>query len=295
MDRKNIIGDNNPNKILVVHLARLADGLQAFQSFVSSYRKHPAGAPHDLLIAFKGFVNKPETLELWKANLVDIDYSMMCLEDMDFDIGSYCRVAERYPERAILVLNSNSVLLVDKWLKLLLSYANGNTLVGATGSWENSKLLYLLTSRYVGMLSDINMVRWFARLLCATVRWQNPHLRTNAILFPPAFFPSITLPRKICDKSQAYSCESGFKGISRQARKRGFKLLVVDRNGAAYSWKDWPKSHTFRIGEQEGLIVGDKQTHMYAEAPSSVRDMLSKYAWGLEYEKYSKPPGPKKT
>jgi hypothetical protein len=145
------------------------------------------------------------------------------------------------------------------------------------------------------MLPDIHFVRWFARLLSATVRWQNPHLRTNAILFPPDFFPSITLPRKICDKSQVHSCESGFKGISRQARKRGFKLVVADRNGAAYCWKDWPKSHTFRIGEQEGLIVGDKQTNLYAEGSSVVRDLLSKYAWGLEYAKYVEQPRPKKT
>ena len=280
MIRKDAFIKNQNSRVLVVHLARQADGIVVFRRFVTSYRKHPAGAEHDLLIVFKGFSDDLAAQESWKSELASIEYCAFFVKDVDFDIGTYCRVAERYPERPLLVLNSNSELLVDNWLELFVRHANNHVLVGATGSWENSFLFSVMPGHRWLVNAVLRVMLSFVNLMLRIFEWPNPHLRTNAILFPAGFFNLIQLPQRLTNKMQAYACESGLRSISRQARKLGFHLLVADCNGNAYSWKEWPESLTFRMGEQEGLVVDDKQTRSYVQAKADERAALSKLSWG---------------
>ncbi|TCG02811.1 hypothetical protein BZM27_53080 [Paraburkholderia steynii] len=41
--------------LALFYLARHVEGLQSFRRFVDSYKRHPAGCDHKLVIIYKGF------------------------------------------------------------------------------------------------------------------------------------------------------------------------------------------------------------------------------------------------
>ncbi len=45
-------------RIAVIHLVRQANGLPAFRAFLDSYRRHPAGIAHQLVLLCKGFTDE---------------------------------------------------------------------------------------------------------------------------------------------------------------------------------------------------------------------------------------------
>jgi hypothetical protein len=55
---------------------------------------------------------------------------------------------------------------------------------------------------------------------------------------------------------------------------------VVGRDGAAYEPAEWPNSRTFRVDEQENLLVADNRTDEYASADAATRAALRRMAWG---------------
>ena len=84
----------------------------------------------------------------------------------------------------------------------------------------------------------------------------------------------------IRDKKDAYCVESGKAGLTRQIRRLGLEPVVVDRTGKPWDKDDWPKSQTFRAGEEENLLVADNQTDHFISADPERRALLSRFAWG---------------
>ncbi len=107
----------------------------------------------------------------------------------------------------------------------------------------------------------------------------NPHLRTNAFMVERALFTRLTIGG-LGSKSKAYLVESGRESLTRQAERLGLRALVVDRDGGTYAKDAWPKSQTFWHRDQEGLLIEDNQTRMYATGPAERRAFLSTLAWG---------------
>jgi hypothetical protein len=62
----------------------------------------------------------------------------------------------------------------------------------------------------------------------------------------------------------------------------GLNVLLVGRNGRSYTREQWPQSHTFRMSDQENLLVADNQTQAYEQADEATRREMSERTWGRE-------------
>jgi hypothetical protein len=119
----------------VVHLVRFANGIEPFEAFIASYRRHPAGRAHELLLLLKGF-NDTST-EPYRRRAAEFGGRCLVMSDDGFDLGSYRRAASELSHRHLLFLNSFSEILVDGWLGLLAGAGSEPRIgaVAATGSW----------------------------------------------------------------------------------------------------------------------------------------------------------------
>jgi hypothetical protein len=129
-------------------LARCADGLDAFARFVNSYKNHPAGIDHKLVIIYKGFESS-ESLEQAKLIFKDVLHDQIFLEDVGFDIGSYFEASKVITSEYLCFLNTHSEISADDWLKLMMQAATKDEigLTGAMGSYESIK-------------DSVNLYRW---------------------------------------------------------------------------------------------------------------------------------------
>jgi hypothetical protein len=304
----------------VVHLVRRANGLEALDAFLASYRRHPAGMPHELILVLKGFDGDERSIATHRSLAEDLDARWLSVPDDGFDLGSYRRAALQLTHRRLLFLNSFSVILADGWLELLSAAASRPHVgaVAATGSWgsQGSHLRYGLglggpyASVFEGRAAT---QRVFAELAAAPessataekrrrpvrtalevgtsmlrqasgfASFPSPHLRTNGLLIERETWLGIC-PRMPRDKLAAHLLESGRRGLTARLRARGLHTLVVGRDGGAERSERWPQTRTFWQGEQENLLIGDNQTRAYQLGDAHRRGVLSGYAWGPSAE-----------
>ncbi len=250
--------------IAVVHLVRKRNGLAPLQRFLESYRRHAAGVPHELILLYKGFGSAVPGDHA--QALAGISHQRMFLPDHGFDLRPYFAAAARFDHEFFCCLNSFSRILCADWLaKLHAPLASRSAgLVGATGSCES--LAALPAPK-----------RWITQRYFAP--FPNHHLRTNAFMTAREVLARVTL-RPMVFKFFALAFESGKDGLTAQIARQGLAALVVDRSGAAYSKERWHLSNTFRQSRQEGLLVADNQTDIYASADAAARARLSRLAWG---------------
>lgn len=299
-------------ELCVVHLVRLVNGLAPFESFVDSYRRHPAGAPHDLAFVLKGFEDET-TKEPYRALAVDLCGRWLEVPDEGFDLGAYHRVAQMLPHRRLLFVNSFSVILADDWLAPIVSAASDPRVgaVAASGSWgsQSSHARYGvgLGGPYATIFDDPHSThevfleisgepeqpaadsgpiahwRHIAKMLAGRTAgfaaFPSPHLRTNCFSIDRELWLRLCrrAPR---DKLAAYRLESGRRSITHRITRMGLRVLVVGRDGQAYGSEQWPESNTFWQANQENLLIGDNQTRSYQQGNAHTRLVLARYAWG---------------
>lgn len=268
-------------RIGVVHLARAKNGLRPFENFLQSYRKHAAGMTHDLIIVYKGFRSQNQ-ISPWEEVANAIPHKAIAIPDFGFDMRAYRLAAERTDHRYLFFLNSFSEILDVGWLEKLLAVIQrqGVGIVGATGSWE---------SMYSNALTDLHNAHSFPEKVTAFVRtkacqcfftpFPNYHIRTNAFLMEREVMLKLW-PRYILTKRGAYLFENGRHGLTKRLGKMALRPVVVDRDGAGWEKEDWDRSKTFRISNQESLLVADNQTRIYQNADPARRNILASSAWG---------------
>ena len=286
-------------KICVVHLARAANGPAPLQAFLESYRTHPAGIEHELLLLFKGFAGPlPRQYE---DLLAGVPHRRRFITDRGLDIDAYFDTAKAHQADWFCFTNSYSIILADGWLaklhRALLERDAGA--VGATGSWQ-SILSNIMDNMALPPSFHPGYPAWkrflltrfpFLRPLWRPVRrwllrgmfdpFPNYHLRTNAFLIPRDVALRIQVgPMR--RKFDAYQFESGSRGLTRQILRMGKRVLVVARDGEAYDMERWHLSNTFWRREQENLLVSDNQTRSYERSGREARAAYSTYAWGLD-------------
>ena len=240
------------NKPLIVYLARRHEGAAVFRRFIESYRNFADDTPHDLLIIFKGFPTRSSREEYYRV-LDNVTFIELKKSDIGFDIGSFRKASEHFSYSHYLFLNSFCRILCENYLtKLLncLSTAPRAGLVGPSGSWEQG---------------------------CSSA-FPNYHIRTSAFFIGRDVLTRVRWP-VVITKYDAYQFEHGRKGLSRQIVRLGLKLYVVRADGRWCGEAEWPYSSSFRSGEQEQLMVADKQTDIYASSDDRMRDSLRKRAW----------------
>lgn len=272
-------------ELSLVYLARLASGLPAMEAFVESYRRHPAGIDHDLLVVYKGFTAPSDD---WRRLLIGLTHDEFHVPDHGFDVGSYIAASRQLRTRYICFLNSFSEVLAPNWLGILFDHAgrSGVGAVGATGSWESFFTNYEVETRPANSGSGFR--RWPRRALRA---WRlsryrsdflpapNPHLRSNAFVIERNRWLSLNVGM-LRSKEDLWKFESGRASMTRQLLFHGLDVLVVGRDGMAYTKDQWSESSTFRSGNQQNLLVADNRTREYDRADDAFKQRLAQFAWG---------------
>ena len=272
------------SRIGLVHLVRASNGLQPFERFLASYRAHPAGHPHDLLMIFKGFAGR-DALAPYYGRLDGMAYRSLHVPDRGFDIVPYFRAARQTEHDYLVFLNSFSEIVCDGWLAMMARHASepGVGLVGATGSWSG-----LPDNFWPRVKRKIRLWPWYERPARLALAWwrihyfsrfPNPHVRTNAFLLRRDLLLRLHRPRMFW-KGDAYRFESGKGGMTPQVLAMGLRALVVDRGGQAYDPPDWWDSDTFWQANQDRLLIADNQTRDYQCGSYARRRYLARTAWG---------------
>ena len=252
--------------LCLVHLVWAPLGPEPLRRFIDSYRAHPAGVEHRLLVVMKGF-REGEDRGPWEQALEGVAHEMIDTPTGTLDLGTYRAVAETESSaERYCFTGSSAVVLADRWLALLDRHllTTGVGIAGVFGSHESLRSAAPRPLRPLRLGFD---------------RFPNPHIRTNGFEMSRELILSLDwpAPRR---KLQALRLESGKRGISRQVRDRGLALLVVGRDGAAYPPERWRESATFRSGDQENLLLSDTRTRQFDDSSPKRRLQLEEMTWG---------------
>jgi hypothetical protein len=247
--------------LCLVFLAWTPMGVEPVERFVASYREHPAGTDHQLVLALGG----PDGDRMpWRRAFAAVQHEEVEAGD-GIDLDNYRRVVELLAAERYCFVNTDSVVLADGWLgsleRTLLQPAVG--MVATTGSFESPNAVRPgpLRKRRPGFES-----------------FPNPHLRTNGFALARDLLCSLEWPTALT-KLQAVALEAGDRSLTRQVRERGLETLVVGRDGVGYPPERWRQSATFRSGGQANLLLADKRTRHYQEAGPLTRRGLAWLAW----------------
>lgn len=111
--------------------------------------------------------------------------------------------------------------------------------------------------------------------------WPNPHIRSNGFAIRTNTLRRFS-PQMVRTKHDALHFESGSRGLTATLAREG-RVLVADRNGATYDIADWPKSRTFRLGDQLGLLLTDNQSRSFDEMAPECRETYHVLTWRGPY------------
>jgi hypothetical protein len=291
----------------VVHLVRQANGIEPFESFMSSFTRHEAGQEHDLVLLFKGF-DSPEALAPYRRIAGGVAARDLQVTDDGLDLTAYLAAARELPHMRLCFVNSYTTIVVPGWLGLLWKALDepGAGVAGATGSWGSHRSFALsllrLPNGYRGALSDRRAMGPALRSVGSAARmgrlrriakaardlpreivgyggFPAPHVRTNAFLIDRKLLLTLRAGR-LGSKSAAYRFEGGRNGLTGQLTARGLTPLVVGRDGRPLPPERWPEADIFWQGTQRDLLVADNQTRAYSAGSSAQRLALARYAWG---------------
>jgi hypothetical protein len=247
--------------LCLVYLAWTPYGTEPAERFLRSYREHPAGTAHRLVVALAG----PDgDREPWRRAFAAVEHKAVDVGD-GVDLGHYRTTVERVAADRYCFVNTVSEVLADGWLghleRSLLSPEVG--MVATTGSYESPNAVrpWPLRRRRPGYES-----------------FPNPHLRTNGFALERDLLLSLDWPAAV-SREGSLGLEGGSRSLTRQVRERGLETLVVGRDGVAYPPDRWFESATFRSGGQANLLLADNRTRHYQEAGALTRRALAWLAW----------------
>lgn len=250
-------------EVAVIHLVWAPLGVGQLHRFVESYRAHPAGQEHRLMILYNGLA-PGSAMDQWHEALTDVRHDEVLLASPMLDLAAYREALTAGDAAAYCFLNSYSEPLVADWLRLLVGHLNDPTIaaVGASGSYESIRT------------TSHPLTRFRKRGFPA---FPNPHLRTNAFAARREQLLRVRWPT-IRSKMDARRFESGPESLSRQLQESG-RIVVAGRDGRAYDVDAWQESNTFRSGNEANLLVSDNRTREYLAASQEQRRDLERRAW----------------
>jgi hypothetical protein len=305
----------------VVHLVWGPLGPLPLREFVASYRRFDAGAEHELVILLNGVEEQQRpAFEAELSGLTHRILSVeRPVQDLAAYLEAARRLEHErmcFLNSYSVILTDDWLSNLDR----ALSEPRAG-LVGATGSWASVRSATLnalfLPNPYRGVVPERSVARTALLAIelerggehleadsqpkrsligsaLATLRTFPPmpeqllrfesfpahHLRTNAFMIERATLTALRIGR-IDRKMSAYLLESGRHSLTRQVQGLGLRTLVVARDGAFYDHDDWWRSRTLWQGDQEGLMIADNQTRIYANGGIDRRRLLSAFAWGV--------------
>ena len=266
-------------KPLVAYIAYEPLGIECLERFISNYKKFNSGYEHDLLICFKQFKNN-ETIRNWDEK-ISLEYLKFddSGQNNDFDIGSYFRIADKYPNRHILFLNTHLRPNTNNWLKIFINHYSKKKIIGAFASYASLSSQFL--NFYYKQHTKFQQLRWGLKHLINVKLFPNPHIRTSMFFMKASDLLSLNFDRnKFIKKIETIYFEGGRKGLSNISIKSGYDLLLVNSDNQVFELNDWTKSQTFYLGKQEKLIFIDNRTEEYSNASLEDQKKMAKSHWG---------------
>jgi glycosyltransferase involved in cell wall biosynthesis len=323
--------------VAVVYLARSADGsMKDCVPFAESYRKHPAGFSHDLVVIRKGGATKSGAKRALDILFEGSKFTTIDRSDDGFDIHAYLDAALKLKQDYVCFFNTFSSICADDWLaKLIQPLLDDPTcgIAGATASYESlydsvasiSKAIWLATGS--GMQYDSRLAEVFGeelrlhapnwgpdglqqgiprnlndpelnlgfekhwRAVTSTTgplqryglykEFPNPHLRSNGFIINRELLNSFKF-KVGQNKIDCCQFESGISGLPTLLEERGLSQILVGADGRTFKVEDWPSSKTFRLEDQENILVRDNQVVVYDEATRERRKHISMLSWGTD-------------
>ena len=137
---------------------------------------------------------------------------------------------------------------------------------------------------------NISLRLWWAALSCPGMpfasyrgfpRFPNPHIRSNGFMLERARIQSFSSP--ILEKLDACAFESGANSLTTRLRRKGLSAVIVGKNAVGYDVADWPQSATFRLGQQQNLLLHDNQTRAFVDMSDEERALHVRMSWGDYY------------
>ena len=107
----------------------------------------------------------------------------------------------------------------------------------------------------------------------------NPHIRSNGFVIRREHLVEFDL-NAIRSKEDANLFESGRGSMTTKVRQAGLTALVVGRDGVGYDIPDWSRSGTFRLGDQNNLLVEDNHTRAFSAMSHGARVAHTRMSWG---------------
>lgn len=271
--------------LVVFHIVFKPFGLDAFASFLESYRRHEAGREHRLVLLFKGFTES-DPIEDYQELLHGIRHEILQVPDEGLDIGTYRHAAHQVGAEYYCFFNSRSVLLGDDWLEKLYAKLKDARVgvVSASGSWQSlysdfpahheasSETFSWLRSTL--RRSPVNRLRH--KLYYPP--FPNVHIRTNAFLMSRSVWQGMRIPR-MRSRVDTSRFESGAASLTRQIERMNLVPMLIGKDGVGYEPRDWSNSRIFWQFDQENLLIADNQTRRYAQAAAAERAFLNEIAW----------------
>jgi hypothetical protein len=335
----------------VVYLARVLENVSSMEAFVRSYTAHAAGAPHDLIVVYKG-CEHADRLAAARSVFESLTHTAIELPDTGFDINAYLETARKVRHGHLCFLNTFTEIAADGWLAKLYRHgsAPGVGFAGAMGSYESlsdsmrliAKVIYLcrdvflpydeMIAEYYGFVSDDGCRLWtsgraeprmqrrleqaasdrnaspiaialrssFGRHLEQRFRekWRrrvrpggeleaygafpafpNPHVRSNGFLIDRSRLTEFDFGALV-SKLDCCGFESGAASLTRRIRAAGLAAVVVGKDGRRYDVADWWKSGTFRLADQENLLLTDNQSRGWTAMSAGSRETHVRMTWG---------------
>ena len=110
-------------------------------------------------------------------------------------------------------------------------------------------------------------------------RFPNPHIRTNGFIIRRSLLLSFGF--KLADLKLACNAfESGPGGLPDKLAERALRSVLVGADGAAFDVNDWPRSGTFRLGDQRNVLIRDNRVDEFDDFTLGHRERLVQQTWG---------------
>jgi len=115
----------------------------------------------------------------------------------------------------------------------------------------------------------------------------NPHIRSNGFVIRRRhLIPFFDKGRRM-SKMESYLFESGANSLTRRLIKSQLRAVVANSTGNIYDVEEWPRSQTFRLDIQQGLLIQDNQTRNFHKLNSAEKDVNEFMSWGDSSRKIS--------
>lgn len=109
-------------------------------------------------------------------------------------------------------------------------------------------------------------------------RFPNAHVRSNGFMVRRDRWLQLEFsPSRKVDTSLF---ESGANSFTAGLREQGLATVVVGRDGTGYDIADWPRSRTFRLGDQGNLLIHDNHTRAFEAMSRGARITHAWMTWG---------------